>query len=84
MASAVLDRSGTTFRMPKKKSSSGKHTTPRVNVGVPEDWHAVLRRIAAKHRQPLIYTLISLAKAEAESLGFTDLPPTPWDESEDE
>lgn len=84
MSSAVLDASRTNFRMGKKKvPSSGKHTTPRVNVGVPEDWHAVLRRIAAKHRQPVVYAIIAMAKAEAETLGLTDLPTTPWETEEE-
>lgn len=63
-----------------KKPAGGDRPTPRVNVGVPEPWHAVLRRLAAKNRQPVIYTIIALAKAEAERQGITDLPLAPWDE----
>ena len=31
-----------------KKDESSHRKTTRVNVGVPEEWHAVARRIAAK------------------------------------
>jgi hypothetical protein len=52
-------------------------------VGIPEDWHAVLRRIAAKRQQPVVYAIISLAAAEAERLEIPDPPPTPWESDND-
>jgi len=73
---------GTTDRMAKsnKKNSGESRPTPRQNVGVPEPWHAVMRRLAAVKQQPVLYLIIGLAKAEAERLGITDLPPAPWEE----
>ena len=62
-----------------KKPTGGKHKTHRINVGVPEDWHAVLRKLAAKRQQPVVYLIISLAAAEASRLKLPDLPPTPWE-----
>lgn len=69
--------------MAKKKPTGGKHKTHRVNVGVPEEWHAVMRRLAAKRQQPVTYLLIALVKQEAEAQGITDVPVPPWD-AEDE
>lgn len=65
--------------MGKKKP---KHKTPRVNIGMPAEWHAVIRRLAAKRQQPLLYRLIALIEQEAEKEGLTGLPTTPWDEEE--
>lgn len=66
--------------MGKKKPSGGKNTTPRVNVGVPEPWHAVLRRIAAKRQQPILFSLIALLIQEAERLDIPEVPAPPWEE----
>lgn len=66
--------------MAKKKPSGGKHKTARVNVGVPEPWHALARRLAAKRQQPVIYLLISLLKSEAEEEGMSEIPVPPWEE----
>jgi hypothetical protein len=63
---------------PKK---TDRHKTQRINVGLPEPWHAVARKLAAKRQQPVTYTLIALLLAEAERQGIADLPPPPWDES---
>lgn len=68
----------------KKKPTGGKHATPRTNIGVPDDWHHVLRRIAAKRQQTLVYALIALLRQEAERLDVLDLPPAPWEIDEDE
>lgn len=62
----------------KQQPKGGRHKTPRVNVGVPEVWHAVLRRIAAKRQQPVLYAIISLVQQEAERLGLGGIPPPPW------
>jgi len=71
--------------MGKNKKPSGENRkTPRVNVGVPEDWHAVMRRLAAKHRQPVLYLLIDLVKEKAEKESINDLPPAPWEPAEDD
>lgn len=68
-------------RMAKKRPTGETRKTHRVNVGVPEEWHAVMRRLAAKRQQPVLYLLIALAKAEAEKLGVKDVPAPPWEES---
>lgn len=69
--------------MAKKKTTSGKHATKRINIGVPEQWHTVLRRIAAKNKRSVLFSLIAMVEREAAEAGITDLPPTPWDESGD-
>ncbi len=66
-----------------KKPVGGKHVTPRVNMGIPEPWHAIMRRIAAKKRQPAIYVLIEMLAAEAPKHGITDLPSAPWEDAEE-
>jgi hypothetical protein len=75
----------TTVDMAKsdKKTGREKRKTPRVNVGVPEDWHAVARRLASKRHQPVIYVLIDLLKAEAEKQGLEELPSAPWEDEDD-
>lgn len=81
MASAVLNSLDKLTGMAKqKKPTGGKHKTTRINVGVPEDWHAVMRKIAAKRQQPLVYALIAVVKQEAERLEIEGLPPPPWEE----
>lgn len=66
---------------PKRKASGGKHLTKRVNVGVPEQWHAVMRKLAAQKRQPVLWYLIELASREAEALGIA-CPIPPWEEQQ--
>lgn len=48
-------------------------------VSLPRPWALVLRRLAARRRQPIGYAVIDMVKAEAERDGMTPLPPTPWD-----
>ena len=85
MGTSAASPPDTTKGMAKgdKKTDREKRTTPRVNVGVPEPWHAIARRLAAKNRQPVIYLLIALLKAEAERQGIANLPVPPWDEGEE-
>jgi hypothetical protein len=65
--------------MGKKKPTGGKHKTERVNVGMPEPWHAVARKLAAKRQQPVLYTLIALLEREAKEQGIGGLPVPPWE-----
>lgn len=67
----------------QKKTNAEKRKTPRVNIGVPGDWHAVLRRLAARHRQPVLFTLIEIIKEKAEAEGIAELPPVPWGTDEE-
>ena len=69
--------------MAKSKPTGGKHKKKRVNVGVPEDWHAVMRRLSAKRQQPVVYLLIALVAKEAEEAGLTGLPPAPSENDPD-
>lgn len=71
-------------KQPKKNQGESNRKTPRTNVGVPEPWHAVLRKLAAKRKQPVLYLIISLAIDEAQKEGITDIPPAPWEEGEAE
>lgn len=68
--------------MGRKKATGGKHTTKRVNVGMPDKWHAIARKLAAKRQQPVTFLLIALLKAEAEAQGIGDMPTPPWEEDE--
>jgi hypothetical protein len=61
-----------------KKGETSKPTT-RVNVGVPGDWHGVMRQLAAKKRQPLLWVLLDLVAVEAEKFDLP-CPPPPWEE----
>ena len=83
MGSAVNERSGTTARMGKKKPTGGKHKTPRVNVGVPGEWHAVMRKLAAAGKQPVLWFLIDLTAKAAAEAGM-EHPPFPWEDPEGE
>jgi hypothetical protein len=58
--------------------NSGKHVTKRVAVAIPEAWHSVMRQLAAKKRQPVVWHIIELAMAEANKLGIP-CPPPPWE-----
>lgn len=79
MPVAVEPQRLTISRMAKKKAS-GKHNAKRINVGFPEPWHAVARRLAAKGKQPVLYLLIAMLEREAKEQGIADLPAPPWDE----
>lgn len=82
MSSAVASAVPKTGGMAKdkaKKPSGGNHQTPRVNIGVPAEWHAVMRKLAARAKQPVLWYLIDLAAKEAEAAGV-DAPPLPWSE----
>ena len=80
MSTAAPPRGLTIPDMGKKKPTGGQHKTARVNVGVPEPWHAVARRLAAKRQQPVLYLLISLLQREATEQGIGDVPPPPWED----
>lgn len=67
-------------RMAKKKPTVGKNATKRINVGFPEKWHAVARRLAAKRQQPVLFMLIALMEREAKEQGLQDVPAPPWGE----
>jgi hypothetical protein len=69
--------------MAKKKASGDRHKVPRVNVSMPEPWHAVARKLAAKRQQPVTFLFIAMLREWAEQQGLTDLPSPPWDEPEE-
>lgn len=83
MATSVMGPANTISDMAKKKAAD-RHKTTRVNVGLPEKWHAVARRLAAKRQQPVTYLLIAMLKTEADKEGIADLPAPPWEEEEPE
>lgn len=66
-----------TGTMPKKKTS-GRHSTPRKPVQIPEDWLKVIRSMAAERPMPAVWLIIEWAKREAEAAGRKGLPPVPW------
>jgi hypothetical protein len=64
-------------RMPPKKSSGGKHQKKRIGVNIPAEWHAVMRQLAAKQKQPVLWYLIDLVMKDAESQDV-ETPEPPW------
>ena len=79
---AILDGMASHNRRRSKSSDGGKHKTRRVAVNFPEDWHAVLRQLAARGKQPVLWYLIDLAKRDADAAGIPT-PLLPWDEESD-
>lgn len=65
------------FRLSRMGKKPDKRK-PRVSVNVPEEWHAVMRKLAARAKQPVLYTLIALVEAEATRQGLIGLPKPPW------
>jgi hypothetical protein len=64
--------------MAKRKKVSGKHTSPRKTVQLPEDWLRVAQEIAAERPSPVAWYLIELIRKDAEAKGRASLPPLPW------
>ena len=83
MDSAMTLSPATLRSMSKKKPTDGNRKAKRVNIGVPENWHSVMRRLAARTKQPVLWWLIDLAAREAEQAGI-ETPPVPWEEDGDE
>lgn len=61
------------------KANPKKPRDDRINVAVPSQWHAVLRRLAANARQPITYALISLLIEAAGKEGI-ETPRPPWED----
>lgn len=68
----------------KNRSRSGKHLTPRRNVGLPEPWFQVAQQLASKGPTPVTWWLCQLIRREAEAAGITSLPPMPWQQAAQE
>lgn len=66
--------------MSKKKTTSGKHATPRRAVQFPREWIEAAEQEAALRPAPVMWYLIELIKKDLESKGRKGLPPTPWPE----
>lgn len=64
--------------MAKRKTTSGKHSTPRKPVQIPADWLRVIKELAAKRPAPALWLIIEWAEREAKSAGLKDLPVVPW------
>lgn len=79
MPAAVTNGADTLGPMGKKKSTSGKHTTVRQNVGVPEEWHAVMRKLAAAKRMPVLWMLVELVAREADAAKIPRPVKMPWE-----
>lgn len=81
MSRAVNAGAGTLDRMAtdkNKKPTGGKHTTPRQNIGVPGEWHAVMRQLAAKQKMLVLWYMLDLVAQKADELGV-DRPALPWE-----
>ncbi len=76
-ATLVLD---TVTHMGKSKKTDRK--TPRVNVAMPEPWHAVARKLAARAKQPVLFLIISLLEKAATEAEIEDVPSTPWEDDD--
>lgn len=89
MSVAAMDPVATIQGMPPKKTGklggekapkvSGKHTTKRIGVNFTAEWHAVLRKLAGKKKQPVVWYLMDLAREDAKRNGV-ETPPLPWEE----
>jgi hypothetical protein len=64
----------------QRKQPDNRPQKDRVSINLPAKWHAVIRQMVAKTRQPVTFLLISLIMAEAERLGIEDIPTPPWEE----
>jgi hypothetical protein len=62
---------------PKKANGDGRKRTP---VQFPDQWLALVRRCAAKERQPTLWFLLSLVDEWAKANGFDQRPALPWEE----
>ena len=80
MGSAVNGGAATLHRMAndKKKPASGKHTTARQNIGVSEDWHAVIRKLAAKQKMVVVWYVLDQIAQKADEAGI-ERPALPWE-----
>ena len=67
----------------KSPKQSGKHAKKRLAVNFTEDWHAVLRKLAARKKQPVLWYLLDLAREDAKSVGV-ETPPLPWEDESPE
>lgn len=67
----------------KKKTDtgdSGKHKTPRRNLGMPEDWFLLAQQLARKDKPtPTLWWLIGLIEKEAVAAGVKAIPVRPWE-----
>lgn len=64
----------------QRKQPGNRPSKDRVSVNLPAKWQTVLRKLTAKHKQPVTFLLISLIIAEAERQGIEDIPTPPWEE----
>jgi len=81
---ATQQRAGTILRMPPKKSDKAAGDSKpkkRIGVNIPEDWHAVMRKLAAKKKMPVLWYLLDLTMKDAAEQGI-DTPAPPWEEEE--
>lgn len=62
-----------------KKRKGGQHKTPRQPIQFPKDWLAIVRQMAERRRQPMLWVLISLVEQGAKADKITPLPPMPWE-----
>lgn len=84
MPVATQQSAVTIRRMPQKKSDKGagdNKPKKRIGVNIPEDWHAVMRKLAAKKKMPVLWYLLDLTMKDAAEQGI-DTPAPPWEEEE--
>lgn len=62
-----------------KKRVGGHHKTPRKAVQIPVTWIALARKLAVKHKQPMMWYIVSLL-GEAGIKEGLELPKFPWEE----
>ena len=66
----------------KKKTTSGKHSTPRKPIQVPVNWLRVGHALAKLDEKPLLWYVLKRWAEEAKEKGI-ECPPLPW-EGDDE
>lgn len=65
---------------PAGDSGSGKHKTPRRNLGLPEDWFLLAQQLARLDKPtPTMWWIVSVIEEKAKAAGIKDLPPRPWE-----
>lgn len=82
MTAATLPVMGKKKPDGREPGDSGRHKTPRKNLGLPEDWFNLAQRLAREGKPtPTVWWLIELIAEAAIRAGVkeSELPVRPWE-----